>query len=527
MPNRRQFLGMGCGLAMSGFLGSVGTLLCPKHGWASPGSGGEETIRTDFLDGSSKSVAWLEEMVGPSLGRLLTKTSREIRSSPFSVGLETLDRSMYDPERVYDPLGKLGVKWARLQTGWARTEQIVGQYDFGWLDAVVDAVVGQGVAPWFNVGYGNKLYTPEAPDASAVGWIPIYNADAQQAWLRYVRALAQRFGERVKHWEIWNEPNIKNFWKPGEPSPELYVEFVAQTAKVIREVIPQVTIIGGALAGMPTDYLKKLLSCGLAQHVDKISFHPYRAIPEDGYRDTLETWKQLLQSAGEKRLQLWQGENGCPSRPGSAGALAQFPWNEITQCKWLLRRVLYDRVLGLELTSYFHMVDLMRYNWGQGPTDKANWKGLLRGEDYSPKPAYFGYQRICTLFDDDARRDISLDTSVEVVEENRADPASSRSSKEKRFIPPAAFVRNNSPMWCFWYASDLIKPGEITYLTLTIREKALSSGELFYLDLLSGRIFRLSKLERQNDQCHVRSIPVGDYPVVIGAPGALQGLVSS
>lgn len=274
VSTRRQFLRASFGLAIAHGLG-VGSAAFCRNAFSSHGQAGEgELPKCDFLDGTGRSITWLEQAVGPSIGRLTVKSSREIESSPFSVGLETLDRSMYDPDRVYKPLGELGVKWARLQTGWARTEQSPGVYDFAWLDRVVDSVIKQGVTPWFNLGYGNKLYTPEAPDASAVGWIPIYKEDAQEAWLRYVRALAVQFRDRVKHWEIWNEPNIKNFWKPGEPSPELYVTFVAQTAKVIREQIPQATIIGGALAGMPTEYLKKLLACGLAQHVDKISFHP-------------------------------------------------------------------------------------------------------------------------------------------------------------------------------------------------------------------------------------------------------------
>lgn len=526
MSTRRQFLRASFGLAIAHGLG-VGSAAFCRNALSSNAQAGEgELPKCDFLDGTGRSITWLEQAVGPSIGRLTVKTSREIESSPFSVGLETLDRSMYDPDRVYKPLGELGVKWARLQTGWARTEQSPGVYDFAWLDRVVDSVIEQGVTPWFNLGYGNKLYTPEAPDASAVGWIPIYKEDAQEAWLRYVRALAVQFRDRVKHWEIWNEPNIKNFWKPGEPSPELYVTFVVQTAKVIREQIPQATIIGGALAGMPTDYLKKVLACGLAQHVDKISFHPYRAVPEEGYRDTLETWRQLIRSTGHERLQLWQGENGCPSQPGSAGALGQFNWNETAQSKWLLRRVLYDRILGLELTSYFHMVDLVRYNWGQGPTDKTNSKGLLRGGDYSPKPSYFAYQRVCTLFDHGSQRDPGLDAIAEIAPEKAAHPESANSNLSKRFIPPAAFVRDGAPMWCLWHGTDLMKPDILARLTLRIRGKELSQGDVFYLDLLSERVFRVLDVLREKEECVVRNIPVGDYPVVIGMLRALENLVS-
>ena len=71
----------------------------------------------------------------PSIGRLKTRTSKSIASSPLSIGFETLDRKMFDPERTYPHLADLGVKWARCQTGWARTETTRDQYDFAWLDS--------------------------------------------------------------------------------------------------------------------------------------------------------------------------------------------------------------------------------------------------------------------------------------------------------------------------------------------------------------------------------------------------------
>ena len=57
-----------------------------------------------------------------ALGEIKPVASKDIEASPLSVGFETLDRKMFDPERAYEHVGRLGVKWARCQTGWARTE---------------------------------------------------------------------------------------------------------------------------------------------------------------------------------------------------------------------------------------------------------------------------------------------------------------------------------------------------------------------------------------------------------------------
>jgi hypothetical protein len=185
------------------------------------------------------------------LGKLRPRTALEIKASPLSIGFETLDRKVFAPEKTYEHLANLGVKWARAQTGWARTERRKGEYDFAWLDAVVDSLGRIGVQPWFNFGYGNRLYTPEATTEYAVGFVPLYTTEARAAWVNYTRAIAERFARRVQVWEIWNEPNIPNFWQPTKPNPEDYVELVKITAPEIRKRVPGAVIVGGGLASIP------------------------------------------------------------------------------------------------------------------------------------------------------------------------------------------------------------------------------------------------------------------------------------
>ena len=57
------------------------------------------------------------------IGRLLPSSSQDIADSRLGVGLEKLDRDLYDPAPTYDVLAALGLKWVRLQSGWARTEK--------------------------------------------------------------------------------------------------------------------------------------------------------------------------------------------------------------------------------------------------------------------------------------------------------------------------------------------------------------------------------------------------------------------
>ncbi|MBM3891175.1 MAG: hypothetical protein FJ388_18850, partial [Verrucomicrobia bacterium] len=151
--------------------------------------------RRSFLKWSAGAVAlaawrpaclWANEPFAglTPIGKLKPRSSASIKASPLGVGYETLDRQHFDPVKTYQHAAQLGVKWARCQTGWARTEKTKGQYDFGWLDEVVNELLKIGIQPWFNLGYGNPLYTPKA-DETAVGWVPVFDEAAMDGWKNF------------------------------------------------------------------------------------------------------------------------------------------------------------------------------------------------------------------------------------------------------------------------------------------------------------------------------------------------------
>ena len=64
------------------------------------------------------------------IGQLKTKKSTEIKKSKISLGFEKLDRDLFDPTNAYDAVAETGVKWARIQSGWQRTETYNGETSF-------------------------------------------------------------------------------------------------------------------------------------------------------------------------------------------------------------------------------------------------------------------------------------------------------------------------------------------------------------------------------------------------------------
>jgi hypothetical protein len=457
-------------------------------------------------------AALAQPPAGGPPSKLRTRTSKQIASSPISIGFETLDRKMFDPERTYEHLAKLGVKWARCQTGWARTEMKKGEYDFAWLDSVVDSLLGIGIQPWFNLGYGNTLYTPGPPHESAVGWAPMNSDEARQGWVRYVGRIGERYAGRVKHWEIWNEPNIANFWQPDKPNPKGYVDLVKLTAPVLRKAVPGCTLIGGAFAGMNAwDYFEGCFAEGLAGLVDKISYHPYRQVPEDNYESDLAALRGIV-ARHRPGMPLWQGENGAPSTNYSTGALRDFEWDEARQAKWLLRRLLTDLTLGVELTSYFQTVDMVNYVWNTGQSGMTNTKGVLRGNVYTPKASYYALQNLCALYDGEARR-----TDLLLRVEGGA------GEWERQAVRKSCFVRAAFPLYAYWYPAILQQgwPTKLARLTLWSGPGARLEKPVL-VDLLTGDITIPTKVTRNGGVVILDNMPVRDYPLVVTDAAAVS-----
>jgi hypothetical protein len=435
----------------------------------------------------------------PEVGRLKPLPSKAIQASPLSIGFETLDRYQFDPARTYEHLGKLGVKWARAQTGWCRCETEKGKYDFRWLDEVADGLLAQGIEPWFSLSYGNRLYTPEAPDVSAVGFCPMFTEEARNGWAAYVDAITQHFAGRVKKWEIWNEPNGKTFWRPRQPDAAGYVELARFTAPIVRRRIPDATVIGLGLAGCNLKYTEEALKAGLADCVDRISFHPYGPMPENSEGFVAKV--RELMGDRSKTVRLWQGECGSPSDPKTEGGTDKKgrKTSDLIQTKWLTRRILTDLRLDLDLTSYFTTVDLTHYNWGNGASNHAQSYGVLRGTDYSPKPSYYAYQSLCSLFDAQTQLDPRLEAAI-------GEP----DSKDR----VAGFTRNGRALYTWWSASDL--RGDFTPATVSLRlptPACATIADPVLVDPLSQRVYRVEGKSEAGTLAV--SLPKLDYPLIV------------
>ncbi len=325
----------------------------------------------------------------PRVGKLCARHAKEITGSPWSVGAETMDRDfiIYDNWKEY--LGPLGIKKARIQAGWAKTEQVKGVYDFAWLDHVVFDMPKQGVTPWMCLGYGNPIYEGGG-QARLMGGVPTSD-EALAAWTKWVKANLERYKLVITEWEVWNEPNYR-------VSAEDYARLLVLTAETVRAIQPQATIIAMSLgSGVDYKYADKVLAILAEQDklhlIDQVTHHRHQRNP-DPNEPELELEKVVAKYSD--RIAIRQGEAGCPSEWCETRALSKYPWTELSQAKHVMRRMLADLGRGKE-SSVFGIMD-MKY------TDEMNRKGLLKSRDDQTveyaKPAYYAVQNVASVFDD-------------------------------------------------------------------------------------------------------------------------------
>lgn len=154
-----------------------------------------------------------------------------------------------------------GIAWARADFSWSGVERKQGEWTFDRLDRVVDETnrVGLQVLPILN--YDVAWATPAFQHLDA--------------WLEYVRRVVERYRDRIRYWEVWNEPNLEGFWK-ATPSGADYATLLRETYKTIKAIDPELVVLYGGLAGVPIDYFEASLDAGAGEFFDVVNIHPYR-----------------------------------------------------------------------------------------------------------------------------------------------------------------------------------------------------------------------------------------------------------
>ncbi len=163
-------------------------------------------------------------------------------------------------------LAASGCRWVRMDLTWARTEKKAGEYDFTPYDRLVSALDRHGLRALFILDYGNPLYD---------GGLAPHTETGRTAFAKWAAAAVARYRGRGYLWEIWNEPNHPNFWKP-QPNVADYVALARAVGRAVREAAPGERLIGPATSRIDLEFLEACFRGGVLEDWWAVSVHPYR-----------------------------------------------------------------------------------------------------------------------------------------------------------------------------------------------------------------------------------------------------------
>lgn len=449
-----------------------------------------------------KSVSWENIKAHPTplpvIGELETIQSDLGKDSYWSVGSETLDRDFADFSKYKMFMKETGAGYARLQSGWAKTEQKKGRYDFSWIDPHVDGMLEEGIRPWVCLCYGNPLYSEHGITLNAQ-LFP--DGPVMDAWLRYVAACVKRYKGKVSMWEIWNEPDGRQ----GN-DPELYANLFVRTAKVIRRIDPDAKISAFGLMDAGSNYvyrgLEAIAKADGIKYIDCLTYHAYFHIPELIVPLVKRLRKGL--DAYDPSIVLLQGETGCPGQYKYANALNGYEWDEYSQAKWELRQSLSHFGLGVPY-SFFTMVDL---DYGY----MLQSYGLIRmngkKEPVYKRPKFYAVQHVTSVF----------------TPEMKATDEVTVTGPENLQLSSYGISRNGRNVGCLLWVSGNRPTSLLERVPKDISVSGMQFEDPVYVDMLTGFVHDMKDVEKEVKDGSVcfKGLPVWDSPVLVIERSAIK-----
>jgi len=206
--------------------------------------------------------------------------------------------------------------------------EIVGLLDYctKWASTHIDSIrVGPGVKDTFwSLGCPPRnLYVDTDSDSNY--------------WGRYVDAVANRYGNCIRTWEVWNEPNhIGRFWKYSNTghygvdstvraSCSLYMRLCEVAANAVKMVSDTNVVLVGAMSQVEVsdsgiglvrgkDWLRLFYDFTDNVFWDGVSVHPYQGrFNPSRFEADAETLRAIMRSNGDFG-ELWITELGWRTR---------------------------------------------------------------------------------------------------------------------------------------------------------------------------------------------------------------------
>ena len=145
-------------------------------------------------------------------------------------------------KRGLEMVREMGAPWIVEFFPWAYYEKRKGDFDWTSADRIVDHANRQGLTVIARLGF--------VPDWARPPLTTFTHLDPEhyQDFADFAAAFATHFKGRVKHFVVWNEPNLNNEWGMRRVDPAAYVQMLRVVYPAIKRANADAIVLAGALA---------------------------------------------------------------------------------------------------------------------------------------------------------------------------------------------------------------------------------------------------------------------------------------
>lgn len=300
-------------------------------------------------------------------------------------------------------IGETGFVWVRQNFVWSEIESQPGHYDWSSYDLVVEEASSRDL----------KLVAVLWQSPAWAAGVPTAPPDDLTTFSDFARALAERYGDQISVYQIWDEPNLMSGWGGASPDPVGYTLLLEAAYEAIHTADSDALVLTAGLA--PTIergpdnlsdllYLRALYDNGAAAFFDGVAGKPYgfdtgpndrRVDPSVLNFSRFLLLREEMVRHGDAHKPLWASHFGWNALPAGWGGESSV-WGLTTpeiQAEWTLGA--YERALE----EWPWTGALILENWQpSGNHDDARWGFALRTQEGVLSPAAEAIQQHSELF---------------------------------------------------------------------------------------------------------------------------------
>jgi hypothetical protein len=289
------------------------------------------------------------------------------------------------------------ITWVRQFVDWNTIETARGAFDWSAFDPIMSAAAAESDLRLVLVLMNTPPWARRDPQSAD----PTTPPDDPADFAAFAAAVAARYGAAVDHYQIWDEPNLREAWGMTEPRPADYAALLQASYHAIHAADPDATVIAAALA--PTTeqgpanisdwrFLRDLYALGAADFMDAAAGKPYGfdSSPDDRQvREDALTFARMIglreemTRAGDGRTALWASNWGWNSLPTDWTGAPSI-WGSVSEDE----RIAYTlRALERAEREWTWLGGMILHHWQPAaPPDDPVWGFALIDQNDAPTP---------------------------------------------------------------------------------------------------------------------------------------------